>query len=155
MNGDGLLELPEFTFWFYDPLGRIAPYITRYMTMFPENFNIAQPERLQLSQAQEQALAQGLGMLVEEALEDLIDTAWRLTYEALLRRQAAFFQQTGRDSVAQVIRGVAAALHPASTLPLQQQTFPQTLLRLSLKQGPLRLMLEALRSERTIPPPEM
>jgi hypothetical protein len=152
MNGDGLLELPEFTFWFYDPLDRIAPYITRYMTMFPENFNIAQPERLQLSHAQEQALAQGLDMLVEEALEDLIDTEWRLTYEALLRRQAAFFQQTDRDSVVQVIRGVAAALHPESTLPLQQQTFPQTLLRLSLKQGPLRLMLEALRSERTIPP---
>jgi hypothetical protein len=152
MKGEGLLELPEFTFWFYDPLNRSIPYITRYMTMFPENFNIAQPEQLQLTPAQEQELAQGLDMLVEEALEDLIDTEWRLTYESLLRRQAAFFQQTGRDSVAQVIRGVAAALHPASTLPLPQQAFPQALLRLSIKQGPLRLMLEALRSERTLTP---
>jgi hypothetical protein len=149
-NGDGLLELPEFTFWFYDPLERIAPYITRYMAMFPENFNIAQSEQLQLSYVQEQELAQGLDVLVEEALEDLIDTEWRLTYESLLRRQAAFFQQTGRDPMAQVIRGVAAALDPESTLPLQQQTFPRTLLRLSIKQGPLRLMLEALRSERNI-----
>jgi hypothetical protein len=122
------------------------------MELFPENFNIAQPERLQLSHAQEQELARGLNTLVEEALEDLIDTEWRLTYESLLRRQAAFFQQTDRDPVAQVVRGVAAALHPESTLPLQQQTFPQALLRLSLKQGPLRLMLEALRSERALAP---
>jgi hypothetical protein len=152
LNGGGLLELPEFSFWFYDPLNRIVPYITRYMELFPQNFNIAQPEQLQLDSTQEQELAHGLDLLVEEALEDLIDTEWRLTYESLLRRQAAFFQQTGRDRVARVIEGVAAALHPESTLPLRQQTFPQALLRLSLKHGPLRLMLEALRSERTIVP---
>jgi hypothetical protein len=147
--GEGLLELPEFTFWFYDPLDRIVPYITRYMEMFPPNFNIAQPERLQLSHTQAQALAEGLDVLVEEALSDVIDTEWRLSYESLLRRQAAFFLQTDRADVAQVIQGVAATLHPQSSLPLQQQTFPRALLRLSLKHGPLRLMLEALRSERT------
>jgi hypothetical protein len=149
IHGEELLELPEFTFWFYDPLDRIVPYITRYMEMFPPDFNIAQPEQLQLSHTQEQELTQGLDLLVEEALADLIDREWRLSYESLLRRQAAFFLQTDRGDVAQVIQGVAAALRPESSLPLQQQTFPRALLRLSLKHGPLRLMLEALRSERT------
>jgi hypothetical protein len=143
--GEGLLELPEFTFWF-------VPYITRYMEIFPPNFNIAQPERLQLSHAQAQALDEGLDLLVEGALSDVIDTEWRLSYESLLRRQAAFFLQTNRADVAQVIQGVAATLHPQSSLPLQQQTFPRALLRLSLKHGPLRLMLEALRSERNNSP---
>jgi hypothetical protein len=152
INGEELFKLPEFSFWFYDPLERIIPYITRYMAMFPRNFNIAQPERLQLSRTQEQELAQGLDLLAAEALEDLIDTQWRFTYESLLRRQAAFFLQTDHADVAQVIQSVAAALHPESDLPLQQQTFPQTLLRLSIKHGPLRLMLETLRSEKTIVP---
>jgi len=152
MNGEALLNLPEFTFWFYDPLDRIVPYITRYMAMFPSNYNVAQPERVQLSHAQEQELARCLDQLVEEALPDLIDVHWRLSYESLLRRQAAFFQQTGRDDIAQVIQGVAAALHPESSLPLRQQIFPRALLRLSLKHGPLRLMLEALRSEKAIVP---
>lgn len=152
ISGGELLELPEFATWFYDPLDRIVPYITRYMAMFPQKINIAQLERLQLSRAQEEKLAQSLERLVEEALENLIDTEWRLVYESLLRRQAAFFQQTDRDDVAQVIQNVAAALHPESSLPLQQQSFPQALLRLSIKHGPLRLMLEALRSERTIVP---
>jgi hypothetical protein len=147
MRGEELLELPEFSSWSYDPLDRIVPYITRYMELFPRNINIAQPELLQLSHEQEQTLSQGLDLLVQEALEDLIDTAWRFSHESLLRRQAAFFQQTDRDDVAQVIGGVATALHPESPLPLQQQTFPQALLRLSIKQGPLRLMLETLRSE--------
>ena len=147
-KGGELLELPEFSTWFYDPLDRIVPYITRYMDMFPRNLNIAQLERLQLSPAQEEKLIQGLDQLVEEALDDLIDTEWRFTYESLLRRQAAFFQQTDQSGIAHVIQGVAAALHPQSPLPLPQQTFPQALLRLSIKHGPLRLMLEALRSER-------
>lgn len=152
MQGADLIEMPEFSFWFYEPLSRLTLYITRYMQLFPPHFNVVQPERLQLSHAQEQALARGLDLLVEEALPDLIDTEWRLSYESLLRRQAAFFQQTDRGNVAQIIEGVAAALHPASPVPLSQQTFPRALLRVSFKHGPLRLMLEALRSERTITP---
>jgi hypothetical protein len=149
MKGSELLELPEFISWSYDALDRIVPYITRYMELFPHNINVAQPELLQLSHEQEQALAHGLDSLVKEALEDLIDTEWRLSYESLLRRQAAFFQQTDRNDIAQIVGGVASALHPDSPVPLQQQTFPQALLRLSIKQGPLRLMLETLRSEMT------
>jgi hypothetical protein len=149
MKGSDLLELPEFISWSYDALDRIVPYITRYMELFPHNINVAQPELLQLSHEQEQALAHGLDSLVKEALEDLIDTEWRLSYESLLRRQAAFFQQTDRNDIAQIVGGVASALHPDSPVPLQQQTFPQALLRLSIKQGPLRLMLETLRSEMT------
>jgi len=150
VDGEKLLDLPEFSSWFYNPLDRITPYITRYMALFPRHFNVAQPEQLQLSSAQEQALARGLEQLAGEALVDLIGAEWRLEYELLLRRQAAFFQQTARDDIAERVQGVAAALHPESPIPLQEQTFPRALLCLSIKHGPLRLMLEALRAERTL-----
>lgn len=149
LDGEELFELPEFASWSYDPMSRIIPYINRYMALLPQTFDLTQPGQLQLSRKQEQELALSLDQLVKEATEALIDTKWRLTYESLLRRQAAFFQQTERDRIGRVIQGIAAALHPDSSMPLEQQTFPQALLRISIKHGPLRLMLESLRSNAT------
>jgi hypothetical protein len=152
IDGEELFDLPEFTSWFYDPMEPLIPYINRYMAMLPQNFDVAQPGQLQLSRQQELDLAVGLDQLVKEAMEHLIDAKWRLTYESLLRRQAAFYQQIERDRVGQVIQGIAAALHPASSMPLQEQTFPQALLRISIKHGPLRLMLESLRAKKAKAP---
>jgi hypothetical protein len=145
-SGD-LFILPEFTSWLYYPMSEITPYINRYMGMFPQSFDITQFEQFPLNQEQRLALALRLEQLVEEATNNLITTEWRLTYEVLLRRQAAFFQQTERDQVAKRLRGLAAALHPDSPIPLEEQTFPQMLLRVSIRYGPIRLLLQTMRAE--------
>jgi hypothetical protein len=85
-------------------------------------------------------------VLVGEALNsgDLMDTKWRLLYTTRLRRQATLFHSVGREDQAALIDAVAAVLHPESGVPLQEQAFPRAMLRLSIEQGPLRLMLASL-----------
>jgi hypothetical protein len=53
-----------------------------------------------------------------------------------------------------LIRAVAAQLHPASGVAIQEQAFPRALISFSIEQGPLRLMVESLRSGEmgTFPP---
>jgi hypothetical protein len=147
-EGGKLLELPEFSAWYYTPLERIAPYIARYTELLPSNYNVMQSASFSLTDKQKILLDQ----LVFEALNELIDQEWRQTHEMLLRRQAALFQQTGREQMAQMIQGVAAALDPQSSVPLEQQLFPQALLRLSIQYGPLHLMLERLRMKKPVRP---
>jgi hypothetical protein len=45
-----------------------------------------------------------------------------------------------------MIRAVAALLNPNSGVPVQEQAFPRALISFSIEQGPLRLMVESLRS---------
>ena len=92
--------------------------------------------------------------LVDEALGSLIDEKWRILYETRLRRQAALFQVVGREKDVALIRAVATLLHPNSGVPVQEQAFPRALISFSIEQGPLRLMVESLRSGNieTFPP---
>ena len=84
--------------------------------------------------------------LITEALTDLVDERWRLLYEARLRRQGALLRFAGRDGDVSLLSATAAVLHPASQVPVLEQPFPRALMRLSIEQGPLRMMVESLGS---------
>ena len=75
-------------------------------------------------------------------------------YETRLRRQGALFHIVGREKDVALIRAVAAVLHPNSGVPAQEQAFPRALISYSIEQGPLRLMVESLRSGNLGVPPE-
>jgi hypothetical protein len=150
-QGDKLYELNGFLSWMYEPIERIEPYIKRYLT---ENdvFNIHFGKK---SKIEEKRHKKQLENLAEEAVKVLIDEKWRAIYEERLRRQAALFQVVGREKEAALIRAVAAQLHPASGVSIQEQAFPRALISFSIEQGPLRLMVESLRSGEMGPfPPE-
>ena len=66
----------------------------------------------------------------------------------------ALFQIVGREKDVALIRAVAAVLHPNSGVPAQEQAFPRALISYSIEQGPLRLMVESLRSGNLGVPPE-
>jgi hypothetical protein len=129
----------------------IEPYIARYMAM--GNIFTIQPasSRARTQKGKQKERAQRaqkayLEVLVGEAFAsgDLMDTKWRLLYTTRLQRQAALFSSAGREEEAALINAVAAVLHPESGVPLQEQAFPRAMLRLSIEQGPLRLMLATL-----------
>src|ERR1019366_5233053 len=80
-----------------------------------------------------------LEALITEALTDLVDDRWRLLYETRLRRQAALLRFAGRDADVDLLSAVAAVLHPNSQVPVLEQSFPRTLLRISIEQGPSRM----------------
>ncbi len=150
-QGDKLYELNGFLSWMYEPIERIEPYIKRYLT---ENdvFNIHFGKK---SKTEEKRHKKQLENLAEEAVKVLIDEKWRAIYEERLRRQAALFQVVGREKEAALICAVAAQLHPASGVSIQEQAFPRALISFSIEQGPLRLMVESLRSGEMGPfPPE-
>ena len=50
----------------------------------------------------------------------------------------------GREHDVELVLAVAAALHPASGIPAQEQPFLRTMVRLSIQQGPIRMLAEAL-----------
>ncbi|MBV9712484.1 MAG: hypothetical protein JO011_16385 [Ktedonobacteraceae bacterium] len=85
-----------------------------------------------------------LESLITEALSDLVDDRWRLLYEARLRRQAALLRFAGRNSDVELLSAVATVLHPDSQVSVVEQAFPRTLMRISIEQGPLRMMVESL-----------
>ncbi len=149
-QGKELYELNEFMSWMYEPIERIEPYITRHLAahdVFESHLWSKKRKKGHKHQGQ-------LMKLVDEALDSLIDEKWCLLYEIRLRRQAALFQVVGREKDAALIRAVATLLHPNSGVPVQEQAFPRALIGFSIEQGPLRLMVESLRSGNieTFPP---
>jgi hypothetical protein len=149
-QGDELYELNEFLSWMYEPIERIEPYITRHLAAH----DVFDTHLWRKGKSKGHKHQNQLMKLVDEALGLLIDDNWRLLYEERLRRQAALFQVLGREKEVALIRAVAAQLHPASGVPVQEQAFPRALLSFSIEQGPLRLMVESLRSGEmgTFPP---
>jgi hypothetical protein len=142
-HGDELYQLSEFMSWLYEPVERIEPYITRFWAT-QQDFEFHPRSRRSKPKSPER---QGqLTEIVDDAVDVLIDDKWRQQYEARLRRQAALFQLAGREKDVTLIRAVASVLHPSSGVPLREQAFPRALVRVSIEQGPLRLMVESLRS---------
>lgn len=143
-KGDEIFYLKEFSSWLYEPIDRIEPYITRYWTA--QNVAESNPAGKRKSALRHKNQQQMLDSLVDEALKELIDDKWRSMYTARLERQAALFQQVQQKQHVPHLLAIAALLQPESQIPLQEQTFPRTFLRISIEQGPLRLMVESLRS---------
>ncbi len=141
-RGYDLYRLPEFASWLYEPVGQLEPYISRYWA----NYSLSesrQSSRRKSSRQQEQQHVL-LEQLVEDALEDIMDDRWRATYEVRLRRQAALFRLLRREQDAALACAVAAMLRPDSQVASQDQPFLRAMMRISIEQGPLRLMMEAL-----------
>lgn len=142
-HGDELYQLTEFMSWLYEPINRVEPYITRFWaTQHVFELN-SKPRR---GKAKDHSQNDQLNKMVDEAMDALLDEKWRQVYETRLRRQASLFQIAGREKDKALIQAVAAVLHPSSGIPLREQAFPRALVRTSIEQGPLRLMVESLRS---------
>ncbi|GCF07633.1 HEAT repeat domain-containing protein [Dictyobacter arantiisoli] len=145
-HADTLYQFKEFSSWLYEPIERIEPFITRYWTaqnVFEANTNARRKSK---KKQQEQQIL--LDMLALEAVDELIDEQWRTLYSARLLRQAALFEQEKavyREQVP-VLRATAALLAPESQVAPRDQVFAIAFIRLSIEQGPLRLMVESLRS---------
>src|SRR5207248_462480 len=105
------------------------------------------------NEQKQQKLQTDLEALISEAIHALIDNKWRATCEVRLLRQGALFQFAERTEDVQLVRAVAAALHPDSALPVQEQPFLRMMFRLSIEQGPLRAVAEALDSGKFGPVP--
>jgi hypothetical protein len=150
MRGDKLYRLPEFASWLYEPAADLEPYISRYWSTYgllesSDTEKQSRKRKDKLRDGERQALLENL---VSEALHDLTAPKWRSTYELRLRRQAALLETAGREQDVMLARAVAAMLHPDSAIPVQDQPFLRVMLRLSIEQGPLRMMMEALNSSR-------
>jgi HEAT repeats len=145
-RGDELYQISEFMSWLYEPGEALDPYITRY---WGENtpLDMLQAKRVRKGtarkgkQKEKKAL---LEELVTEALKDLIDDKWRVLHSARLRRQATLFDFIGREDDVALMRAVSAVLQSESAVPIEEQSFPRALMRLSIEQGPLRMMMESL-----------
>ncbi|GAC1503635.1 MAG: hypothetical protein NVS2B12_15040 [Ktedonobacteraceae bacterium] len=140
-RGGEIYQVKEFLSWLYEPLDRIEPFITRYWAgpMLSGSTLRGRKGKAKIEEQQHILLEQ----LVDEALEELVDDKWRQLYDARLRRQAALFQLAERKEVP-LLRAVAALLSSDSPVPLREQAFPRAFMRLSIEQGPLRLMVESL-----------
>jgi hypothetical protein len=153
-RGNELYDLPEFSSWLFEPVAHIQPYIDRYwsqrtFTMLQTN---ARSSRRKNAQKQQQ-LQINLETLITEAIDALIDAKWQATYEARLLRQGTLFQFAGRTEDTQLVQAVASALHPNSGVAVQEQPFVRMMFRLSIEQGPLRALAEALDSGQLGPLP--
>ncbi len=148
-RGDEVYQMSEFLSWIYEPPERIEPYMSRYWAAYniletsptgkrPRSKSVRKTKQ----KDQDQKLM--LEALITEALTDLVDERWRLLYEARLRRQAALLRFAGRDGDVALLSAVATVLHPGSQVPVLEQSFPRTLMRISIEQGPLRMMVESL-----------
>ena len=147
-NGHMLYQFSEFSSWLYEPLDALGPYIDRYWSnrnIF-ENSGKGQRGRAHSSRkgSKERKSKVSLEEIITEALNALITDEWRLLYESRLRRQGMLFQFAGRKADAELVRGVAAALHPSSGIAPTDQPFLFAMMGLSIEQGPLRAMMEAL-----------
>ncbi len=144
-RGSDLYELVEFSSWGYEPIAAIEPYMTRYwgMTFQLPDMPIKRGGKSgrRTKPKEQKALLEGL---INEALGTLVDDRWRMLYEARLRRQAALFQLTDREQQANLAGAVAAMLHSASQISAQEQPFLRAMMRISIEQGPLRMMAETL-----------
>jgi hypothetical protein len=143
-RGDELYKLPEFEPWLFEPFASLQPYIHDYLNLGPLPEHVGR--RRKGTSKQVEGHKREREALVDRALDKIIDTRWRLLYDTRLRRQAALFQLIGRDEEAEIISAVAAALHPDSGVPLQQQPFLRALIHRSLERGLIHMMAEMLES---------
>ena len=148
-RGDEVYQMPEFLSWIYEPPERVEPYMSRYWAAYniletspTGKRSRSRSTRKTKQKEQDQRLM--LESLITEALSDLVDDRWRLLYEARLRRQAALLRFAGRNSDVELLSAVATVLHPDSQVSVVEQAFPRTLMRISIEQGPLRMMVESL-----------
>jgi hypothetical protein len=148
-RGDEIYQMTEFLSWIYEPPERIEPYMSRYWaahTVLETSPTGKRPRskggRKTKQKEEDQKLM--LEALITEALTELIDDRWRLLYEARLRRQAALLRFAGRDSDVALLSATATVLHPDSQVPVIEQSFPRAFMRISIEQGPLRMMVESL-----------
>ena len=143
-RGDELYQLPEFM-WMYEPAMDLEPYITRYWVV-SNGFELAPERRSRRGKQREQEKQAQLEDLTGQALMALVDGSWRTLYETRLRRQAYLLQYIGRKEDAVLAAAVAAVLDPASPVSIQEQAFPRAMIRFSIEQGPLRIMVDAFES---------
>jgi HEAT repeat protein len=136
-RGDELLQLREFETWTFEPFASIQPYVNAYIGAFGPAHSSRGRKRKGEQKANQETI-------VSEVLEKVVDNKWRLLYEARLRRQGALFQLVGRKEDVLLVSAVAAALHPDSGLPPQEQPFLRAFMHRSLGNGLLRMMAEAL-----------
>jgi hypothetical protein len=148
-RGDEIYQMTEFLSWIYEPPERIEPYMKRYWaahTILETSSTGKRPRskggRKTKQKEEDQKLM--LEALITEALTEVTDDRWRLLYEARLRRQAALLRFAGRDNDVALLSAAATVLHPDSQVPVIEQSFPRSLMRISIEQGPLRMMVESL-----------
>lgn len=148
-RGDQLYQMPEFESWLFEPLVDILPYINRYWLIY-NVFDMLSIGTIQSSRGRKKGRKSrklerpDLEGLVKEALGTLVNDDWRRLYEARLRRQGVLFRFANRYDDAELVNAVASALHPASGLSIEEQPFAQTMMRLSIEGGPMRMMAEVL-----------
>ncbi len=151
-RGGEIYQMPEFLSWIYEPTERIEPYMTRYWTAYnifessPTGKRSPRARGGRRAKQKEEDQRLMLESLITEALQDLVDDHWRSLYEARLRRQGALFRFAGRDADTALVGAVASALRLDSQIPVTEQAFPRAMMRISIEQGPLRMMVESLGS---------
>jgi len=149
-----LYRIPEFTSWMFEPMDRVQPYIDRYWLnrgLFDAP-NAGYRSRGRKNDKKQKAQLD-LEAIISEAINELVENKWRGIYEARLLRQGALLQLADRTEDAQLASAVAAALHPGSSMPAEEQPFLRAMFRLSIEQGPFRAIAEALESARFGPMP--
>ncbi len=150
-RGDEIYQMTEFLSWIYEPPERVEPYMSRYWAVHnvletsPTGKRPRSKSGRKTKQKEEDQKVM-LDALVTEALTDLVDDRWRLLYETRLRRQAALLRFAGRDEDVSLLGAAAAVLHPSSQISVLEQSFPRALMRMTIEQGPLRMMVESLGS---------
>jgi HEAT repeats len=149
-RGDQIYQMPEFVSWMYDPVDSVQPYIDRYWSSrdLLDLSPFGARSRKRKSSHKKQKAELDMETLVSEAIGELVDTKWRALYEVRLLRQGALFQFVDREEDMKLVRAAAAALHPDSSIPEQEQPFVRTMMRLSIEQGPFRAIAEALEAAR-------
>src|SRR5450631_3926867 len=148
-RGNEIYQMTEFLSWIYEPPERLEPYMSRYWaahTILETSPTGKRPRSKGVRKTKQKEEDQKVMLegLITEALTDLIDDRWRLLYETRLRRQAALLRFAGRDSDVALLSATATVLHPDSQIPVLEQSFPRALMRISIEQGPLRMMVESL-----------
>ncbi len=144
-RGDTLYSLPEFNSWYYDPFDSLRSYVYQYSGVLNRIDDQAH-RRKRKAQSKAGSSRADLEAIVTEALEKSVDTRWRLHYEARLRRQAALFVLINRTDDMQLLRAVAAMLHPDSGVPPQEQPFLRAMMHYTLENGLARLLSEMIES---------
>ncbi|GCE13300.1 HEAT repeat domain-containing protein [Tengunoibacter tsumagoiensis] len=144
-RGDELYQIKEFASWLFEPMEAIEPYIGRYWTAQDLSEGSGRGRTGRKSKAREAEQRALLEQIVKEAIEELVDDKWRILYQQRLLRQVALFKQAGRQDEVPLLQAVATLLDPASGISVLEQPFPRALFRISIEQGPLRLMVESLR----------
>jgi hypothetical protein len=150
LRGDELYQMPEFVSWMYEPLDRIQTYVDRYWSnrdLFDMS-NLTSRSQVRKGSQKRPKPKLDIEALISEAISELVDNKWRTLYQARLLRQGALFQFANRPEDVELVRAVAAALHPDSTLPVQEQPFLRVMMRLSIEQGPFRAIAEAFEAAR-------